>query len=147
MKEFKGNQNSNAQRCIIVDMDGTLAGIEHRNPYDASTSHLDELNQVPAEIIDKFKSDTAIVIVTGRKASYSSPTLEWLEKHGITYQVMYMRSAEDSRKDSVIKKEILEQKIKPAYKEILFVLDDRNQVVDMWRKEGLICLQVAEGDF
>jgi hypothetical protein len=30
---------------------------------------------------------------------------------------------------------------------IEYVLDDRNQVVDMWRSIGLICLQVAEGDF
>ena len=27
------------------------------------------------------------------------------------------------------------------------VLDDRNQVVKMWRENGLTCLQVAEGDF
>lgn len=28
-----------------------------------------------------------------------------------------------------------------------YVLDDRNQVVDMWRNMGLTCLQVAEGGF
>ena len=27
------------------------------------------------------------------------------------------------------------------------VFDDRNQVVDMWRKNGLTCFQVADGDF
>lgn len=31
---------------------------------------------------------------------------------------------------------------------VKFVLDDRNQVVDMWRKDlGLTCLQVDYGDF
>ena len=27
------------------------------------------------------------------------------------------------------------------------VFDDRNQVVDMWRKNGLTCFQVADGNF
>ena len=33
------------------------------------------------------------------------------------------------------------------YKDIWFVLEDRQCVVDMWRGEGLTCLQVAPGDF
>ena len=36
--------------------------------------------------------------------------------------------------------------IKDKYR-VLFVLDDRNQVVDMWRDIGLTCLQVADGNF
>ena len=30
---------------------------------------------------------------------------------------------------------------------VAMVFDDRNQVVDMWRKSGLTCFQVADGDF
>jgi hypothetical protein len=30
---------------------------------------------------------------------------------------------------------------------ILCIFDDRQKVVDMWRKNGLICFQVAPGDF
>ena len=36
----------------------------------------------------------------------------------------------------------------PPKPNILFVMDDRDQVVSMWRNElGLTCFQVAEGDF
>ena len=45
-----------------------------------------------------------------------------------------------------IKKEIYDTYIKDKYY-IATVFDDRNKVVDMWRKEGLLCCQVAEGDF
>ena len=57
-----------------------------------------------------------------------------------------MRLADDNRKDSIIKEEIYNKVIKPRYN-IKLVLDDRNQVVDMWRDIGLPCFQVAPGDF
>lgn len=57
-----------------------------------------------------------------------------------------MRPEGDIRKDSIVKREIFENYIRDYYN-IQFVLDDRNQVVEMWRSLGLKCLQVAEGDF
>ena len=30
---------------------------------------------------------------------------------------------------------------------VAMVFDDRQQVVDMWRQNGLTCFQVADGDF
>ena len=57
-----------------------------------------------------------------------------------------MRKTGDNRKDSIIKEEIYRNLIEPNYN-IEFVLDDRNQVVDMWRRIGLTCLQVADGNF
>jgi hypothetical protein len=46
----------------------------------------------------------------------------------------------------VIKGEILDQMLVDGYTPTIAV-DDRNQVVDMWRARGLRCLQVAPGDF
>ena len=57
-----------------------------------------------------------------------------------------MRAAGDDRKDEIIKREIYNREIKPAF-DVLCVLDDRDQVVRMWRAMGLTCLQVAPGDF
>jgi len=57
-----------------------------------------------------------------------------------------MRATGDNRKDSIVKKEIYEGIIKPVF-DVKFVLDDRNQVVEMWRSLGLTVLQVADGNF
>ena len=57
-----------------------------------------------------------------------------------------MRPEGNNEKDSIIKKRIYEDHIKGKFN-VEFVLDDRNQVVEMWRELGLTCLQVAEGDF
>jgi hypothetical protein len=56
-----------------------------------------------------------------------------------------MRAA-DMRKDSVVKQELFERFVRDKYN-ISFILDDRQQVVDMWRGLGLTVFQVAEGDF
>ena len=58
-----------------------------------------------------------------------------------------MRKTEDVRKDAIVKKEFFDTHIRDKYF-VKYVLDDRNQVVDMWRLElGLACLQVNYGDF
>lgn len=71
----------------------------------------------------------------------------WLLRHlGIPFEGPYMRTARDDRKDEVVKCELYDREIKPHF-EVLCVLDDRDQVVRMWRAVGLVCLQVAPGDF
>ncbi len=58
-----------------------------------------------------------------------------------------MREDGDRRKDIVFKKEIYHEFLKDAY-DVIFVLEDRDRTVHMWRKEiGLTCLQVDYGDF
>ena len=52
-----------------------------------------------------------------------------------------MRNSGDRRPDVEVKQEILDYLPKDR---IRYVLDDRDQVVDMRRKNGLTCLQVAD---
>lgn len=87
-----------------------------------------------------------IVFVSGREAAYEEPTRKFLVKHGIKYDKLIMRKTGDHRKDAIIKAEIYEEYIKGHYN-VLFVLDDRDQVVAMWRGKGLTCFQVDYGNF
>jgi len=130
------------------DLDGTLAIMNGRNPFDASTCEEDLLNEPIAEIIKTyFDKGTSIILLSGRTDNYKEQTKRWLSKHDIPYHDLLMRKKGDSRKDSVIKQEIVKSKIEGKYF-VRFVLDDRNQVVDMWRKDlGFACLQVNYGDF
>lgn len=137
-------------KAIICDIDGTLALLGDRDKYDPSTGE-DMLNYPIANILQVYDNQKILpvdlILVSGREDKYRSLTEKWLKKHGIThYQEFHMRKSGDFRKDYVVKKEIYEKSIKAKY-EILFVLDDRDQVVKMWREEGLTCLQVAYGNF
>ena len=62
------------------------------------------------------------------------------------YAKLYMRPAKDYRSDDIIKGEILDQMHEDGYDPTMAV-DDRDQVVAMFRARGLRVLQVAPGDF
>jgi hypothetical protein len=141
-------QDNNLPPAIICDLDGTLAIIGKRSPFEDMHCEGDELNEPVAEILDTyFKKGDSIILMSGRMDRSKEPTERWLTKHGIRFHHLYMRKTNDMRKDAVIKKELFEKHIKNKYF-VRFVLDDRNQVVDLWRKDlGLPCLQVNYGDF
>lgn len=141
-------QNPDLPKAIICDLDGTLALMNGRNPFDASKCDQDEINTPVANVLRNYKKlGYEILLVSGREDRYKDPTLRFLEKHEIEYDALIMRKTKDSRKDSVIKTEIYNESIKDKYF-VEFVLDDRNQVVDTWRNDlKLPCFQVYYGDF
>jgi len=149
---------ANEKRVIVFDIDGTLANAEHRlhhlqggrknwgaffaaagedPPHDEIVylNHL--LARDPANVI---------LIVTGRPDSMREQTVEWLARHDIEYRELLLRDASDRRSDVVIKAEILDD-ISARYGKPALVFEDRARVVDMWRENGIRCLQVAPGDF
>lgn len=141
-------QNPDLPKAIICDLDGTLAILNGRNPFDASRCDADLLNAPVANVLKNYHNlGYAILLVSGREDSFKEPTLRFLAKHTIPFSELWMRKAKDNRKDSIIKREIFSEHIYNQYF-IEFVLDDRNQVVDTWRKDlKLTCFQVNYGDF
>jgi hypothetical protein len=57
-----------------------------------------------------------------------------------------MRPAGDYTADDVMKEGWLACRILPHYR-VLFALDDRKRVADMWRRNGITCLHCDEGNF
>jgi predicted kinase len=138
--------NPELPNAIVVDMDGTLAIIGDRSPYDVSKCDQDLPNLPVLETVKRWQTDTIIIIVSGRTDDGQRQTESWLQRYGIQYKAIHMRQKSDQRKDSIVKQEIYSQSIAGQYN-VQFVLDDRQQVVDMWRRLGLTVFQVAAGDF
>lgn len=138
--------NPNLPDALIVDMDGTLAILHNRSPYDVSKCEQDLPNQPVLDTVYKWQESTKIIVVSGRTDDGKTLTENWLAKYGVKYSALYLRKTGDMRKDSIIKEEIYHKYIEGKYN-IRFILDDRNQVVEMWRSLGLTVFQVAEGDF
>jgi|688.fasta_scaffold134390_2 predicted kinase len=136
--------NPDLPDVVLCDLDGTIALIGDRSPYDAAKCELDLVNEPVRSILQN--SGKAIVFVSGREDKFKPQTLAWLAKHNISFDGLYMRQSGDSRKDSIVKKEIYDEFILDKYN-VAFVLDDRDQVVKVWRDLGLTCLQVDYGDF
>lgn len=145
------------RHAIIVDIDGTLANIDHRRHLVSGENNhwneffqrmtLDTPNKWCSDLIDLYHSGRVeILLVTGRPSNFGEQTSRWLKHYVIPYSELFMRQEGDYRPDQEIKKEIYKTKIEPFY-EVLFVVDDRAKVVKMWRELGLVTLACAEGNY
>ena len=141
-------QDETLPKAIICDLDGTLALMNGRNPFDAAKCEEDLLNKPVANVLKNYRAlGYTIILFSGRKDEHKTQTINWLATHNINFDLLEMRQTADNRKDSLVKREMFEAHIQGKYY-VEFVLDDRNQVVDLWRNDlGLSCWQVGYGDF
>lgn len=134
--------------AIMCDIDGTLAlkGDRPFNDYDRVGE--DDICNPVKEVLVKFSETHHIILISGRenKRYCRSITEYWLKAYNVPYNDLFMREFKDFRPDDQVKKEIFEKFVKPFY-DVLFVIDDRDKVVRMWRDIGVTCFQCAYGDF
>jgi predicted kinase len=137
-----------ARKAVLVDIDGTVALMGDRSPYDEIRVADDLPNTRVIEVARALRGDGArIVFMSGRTEGCRPATERWLNQHvGGQFDGPFMRAVGDSRKDSIVKGELFDQHVRDVY-DVTCVLDDRQQVVDAWRAMGLTVLQVAEGAF
>lgn len=150
MQEYLGNKyvpDTTKPPAIIVDIDGTLADMgDGRKPYDWQKVGQDKVKESVALVVDAFyDSGYDIIIMSGRDGSCKEITEEWLRDNYIKYDQFLIRTAGDQRKDYVVKKELFDS-IKNEYN-IVLAIDDRDQVVNLWRSMGIECWQVGYGKF
>lgn len=141
---------------VLVDLDGTLAIHDGRSPYDYSKVGTDRLNEAVDLVMESLATSDSIhwdqvrpMFLSGRPDSCREDTEKWLEAQGWYLDKrdqLLMRKAGDDRADYVVKYEIFDREIRDKY-DVRLVLDDRDQVVDMWRAIGLPTWQVNRGDF
>ena len=136
--------------AIVVDIDGTLASHDHRSPYDYSRVYTDGLRIPVARTVDLYAAAGYYVIALSGRPDINNvrkDTEEWMEFHGIPYNVLHMRPADMlTVNDADVKQFLFDTYVREDY-DVDMVLDDRDRVVRRWRKLGLNTYQVAEGEF
>lgn len=135
------------EQVYLVDVDGTLAEMGDRSPYE--WDRVDEdlpRAQVVETIQALWVTGYPIIVMSGRDEECREKTENWLRVNKIPYDGIFMRKHGDMRKDNVVKQELFDTHIRHNY-DVVAVFDDRQQVVDMWRAMGVDCFQVAPGDF
>lgn len=151
------------QDAIICDRDGTLASCFMR-PEDRSSFAWAQFNAalpfdavVPSvlgmlRMARLLRPDVAILITSGRAAGDHVGDRrrfflmrDWLAKHDVPYDHLFMRAGGDQRRDSVVKLEILDRDILPRFNPIL-AIDDRPQVIEAWESRGIPVIAVTDPD-
>jgi len=151
-------------KTVIFDLDGTLALIDERRRisimsngkmdwdtfFDPTNIALDGPNTPVIETARLFKKNGFdIVIFSGRSEITKEATEFWLEQFNVPFDLLKMRPTSKEFKfmrDDDLKQGWLNE-LFPNKSEIFAVFDDRNKVVEMWRRNGITCFQVADGDF
>ena len=133
-------------KAILCDIDGTIALRGDRDPHDLSNVVEDAPNRDLLPLLHVLSKVYTIVYVSGREDWCRPATEYWLQTHGWPHGPLLMRRTGDNRPDNEAKEELYDHFILPSFAPVA-VFDDRNRVVAMWRRRGLLCLQVADGDF
>ena len=153
------NQDESLTKIIVVDLDGTMALMNGRNPYDASTSDKDLPHKHVVNIVKELHDiGYKVLFVSGREDKFEQPTRTFLWNNFVeetfnknsdhpsifrrSYE-LFMRKTGDQRKDVLIKSEIYETEIKNKY----FVsawFDDRLQICEWLHQEGLPLFRVGD---
>lgn len=143
----------NKRQAVIVDVDGTIALMGknqpgRRGPFDWNRVGEDDPNEPIIQLIKRLRGPHVYVLwVSGRDSVCRQDTQLWLNQHcGACGEPLFMRREGDRRPDTEVKYELYHDYIEQDYN-VVWVLDDRNSVVRMWRDLGLTVLQVADGDF
>lgn len=141
-------EHTGKRPVVVVDIDGTLAHMKGRSPYDESRVGEDDFDWVvSAAVLGMAKTTGAeVIVLSGRTEDARHDTERWLLRHNFDAKALLMRKKGDQRPDYVIKNEIYDAEIIPNY-DILAVFDDRDQVVRHLRKRGIKVFQVADGRF
>jgi len=150
---------SNRPPAVIFDRDGTLASVDYVRPSDRDNASWDAFNAalpfdapVPevAGLLRSIRPGVVRIMTSGRAAGdYPGgrhrlfQMKDWIAKHDLPLDVLHMRDGGDMRRDSIVKAEMYRDLIEPFY-DVRFVVDDRPQVVDMWRDLGLRVLAVKD---
>ena len=143
------------EEIVIFDIDGTLADVSERlhhikkkpKDWDAFFSGIPQDKAIRSMVRlcnILYASGIKILLCTGRREKDRAETVKWLEQHRVNYHELILRPDGDRRSDVIVKREMLADLDKSK---ILFVVEDRSGVVEMWRSEGLVCLQCAPGEF
>ena len=160
-------------QTYIFDLDGTLADISIRlswakkgegegmdwaeffNPnyiqYDKPKWDIIKMTEILSA------AGYQIVIFSGRADTTREETLTWLSKYNVRYDALIMRpmATDEFTPDVELKQRWLDILIDEclngvkagSHCKLRGVFDDRQGVVDMWRKNGHTCYQVARGNF
>lgn len=131
--------------AYLFDIDGTLALMGDRGPYEWAKVELDIPNvRMVHTLLTLAASGVSILIISGRDEDCRPETIRWLDRYGIGFDKLFMRPAGDKRPDEVVKREIYDRDIVHFYN-LIMVFDDRPKVIRMWRELNLIVADVGNG--
>jgi predicted secreted acid phosphatase len=149
------------QKAVIVDIDGTISNSPHVAQFTSPEGKVDweawisstrfaPINEWCKEIcVAMQRRGYRLIFMTARSSNFNGHeiTREWLNNHlnseGIFEYELMMRPKDDFRPDSEIKQDLYWTSVYPHY-DVLFAVDDKHNIIDLWRNLNIPALHCAD---
>lgn len=145
--------------AMLSDLDGTLFDTGWREHFlkgavpDYNSFFAGIPKDPPHKLVLKFLQHALddgyeIIFLTSRWEQYREETATRLEQVDPRFAELklIMRPDDNRMHDHEFKWQAYKEQIQPLYN-VELVLEDRSSVAKMWRKNGVYCWHVAEGNF
>lgn len=138
-------------RAIIVDIDGTLSNSDHReyllnhgrrDEYFDQVSY-DDLNEWCKDLIDRYKQDHVVLLLTGRPERVRAETVNWLDLHNVHYDALIMRGEDDCEQGFIYKQKILQTRLEPNF-DVKMIVDNDPDICEAFRNLGIPALEYQQ---
>ena len=126
-------------KAILIDIDGTVAQMNGRKPYEWDKVGEDLPRQAPICLVQgMIEQGVTPIFLSGRDGICKDLTYKWILDNIMEWYLpenggfhLFMRTAGDSRKDSVVKKELFDSYVRKNFN-VVGAIDDRKSILELW---------------
>ena len=143
--------------AVVFDVDGVLADAAHRQDvlfsgpgrrknwkafFEAAGD--DAVIEEVARLTELIDPTLCVVLLTARPTSIQRTTIDWLQQHGLRWDVLVMRPDGDYRSSPDAKRMAVHE-LRAAGFDLKLAFDDDRRNVDMFHDEGIPCIYIHSG--
>ncbi len=137
---------------VCVDIDGVLADATHRqylldyHDWDSFFMAVgdDTVLEPQAALLELVSADHVVSLVTSRPYWVADLTIGWLQRCGLRWDLLIMRSNGDYRRAPQVKTNAVEQLRTSGFEPVL-AFDDDERNVAAYERAGVPCVYIHSG--
>jgi hypothetical protein len=141
--------------AVVFDMDGVLSNAVGRQHY-LDRGHRqdwksffeaageDPLIDEVARLVELLDRDLVVVLLTARPVRIRDLTVDWLQRHGLRWDLLVMRPGGDFDTASEFKRRTVHE-LRDAGLELRLAFEDDRRNVEMFHSEGVPCIYIHSG--
>ena len=137
--------------AVVVDLDGTLSDASAREHHVQATPKNwdaffaaagdDPLVDHIARLVELLDPELVVILLTARPTKIRKATLDWLERHGVRWDLLVMRAPRDFRPSPDAKLDAV-RALRNAGFDLRLAIDDDARNVAIFRAEGIPCIEL-----
>ncbi|MBW8825858.1 MAG: hypothetical protein JF603_05855 [Acidobacteria bacterium] len=141
--------------AVVFDLDGVLSDaterqhlLDDRRPgrwqrFFAEAGN-DSLIEELARLTELIDPAMVLVLLTARPTTIRDITVEWLERHGLRWDLLVMRPEGDYMPSPDAKRMAVHELRNHGF-DLRLAIDDDRRNVDMFHREGIPCIYIHSG--